>query len=153
MERHTNKQASMQVMICRQKSNGCFQCIRLTETKSHSSSGERIQLEMKKIIDNVVRKMLFTSMNFMYRCYCRSAVVKRFPRISVVAARMWNTATLTMWQFVCVCCYMIFDGISYHLDFMRKNDGSTISVEQKRQQQKKHSAYMHIKWTKKKQLD
>lgn len=142
MGRHTHKQASMQVMIRRQRTDGCSQCIRLSETKSHNSSGER------KIIDNVVRKMLFASMNFMYRCYCRSAVVKRFPRISVVAARMWNTATLTMWQFVCVCrvcicCYMIFDGISYHLDFMRKNDGSTISVKQK--WQKKNSAYMHIK--------
>lgn len=41
---------------------------------------------------------------------------------------------------------MIFDGISYHLDFMRKNDGSTISVKQK--WRKKNSAYMHIKWNK-----
>lgn len=102
MGRHTNKEASMQAMIRRQKPMDASSASdwvkqRATILVANDSTWN------EKIIDNVVRKMLFTSMNFMYRCYCRLAVAKRFPRISVVAARMWNTATLTMWQFVCVC--------------------------------------------------
>lgn len=52
--------------------------------------------------------MLFTSMNFMYRCYCRSAVVKRFPRISVVAAAFVkysdiNNVTIRL----CLCLHLL----------------------------------------------
>lgn len=100
------------------KTNGCSQCIGLSEKQRNAS--KRLDLKWK-IIDNVVRKMLFTSMNFMYRCYCRLSVVKRFPQISVVAMKVkyteiekkcssYNNVTKSVW----VCWYMIFSGISYH---------------------------------------
>lgn len=64
-------------------------CIFLIHTLLKTKTWPHIRQKWK-IIDNVVRKILFTSMNFMYLLVMLSSLAKRFPRISVAIASQAN---------------------------------------------------------------